>query len=119
MRQWLARRQRGFWRYVIGQGLLYATLGAAGGVGAHLALRAEVLERRWGLADLIAVAALAFALVAATLGPALWHWCRFTAHRRWRQGLCPRCCYDVRASLDHGSGQCPECGLTLEPFGRA
>jgi hypothetical protein len=116
MRQWLEKRDRGFWRYVIGQGLLYASLGAAGGVAAQLALQPEILERRWGVVDLLLVAGIAFGLVAVTIGPALWHWCRFTAERRWRQGVCPSCCYDIRMSLDHGQASCPECGLDLSQF---
>jgi len=114
MREWLERRPRGFWRWVVRQGLIYATIGAVGGVVGQLALRPDLLERRWGLIDLLLVAALGFVLVAATIGPALWHWCQFTANRRRRQGLCPRCCYDVRASLEHGSTRCPECGLALD-----
>jgi hypothetical protein len=113
IRQWLELRHRGFWRYVMRQGLLYATLGAAVAISGHLALRPGVLERPWGLVDLIVVAGLAFGAVVATLGPALWHWCQLTVRRRWRQGLCPRCCYDVRASVEHGREHCPECGLPL------
>ena len=116
MQQWLEVRHRGFRRYVIKQGLFYASLGAAGGVAGQLALRPEVLDRRWGVLDLVVVATLAFGLVAVSIGPALWHWCRWTAKRRWRQGVCPLCCYDVRASLDHGAETCPECGLALGQF---
>jgi len=117
MRQWLAKRHCGFWRYAVAQGLFYATLGAVGGVAVHLALRQGVTPQQTGSAvDLAVVVAIAFLLVAATLGPMLWHWCRFTAQRRWRQGVCPNCCYDIRATLAHGGEGCPECGITLTQF---
>jgi hypothetical protein len=53
--------------------------------------------------------------LALALPPAVVAWRkhrrRLTRIRREQTGLCPRCGYDVRASLD----RCPECGWTKVP----
>ena len=74
-----------------------------------------------GSANLVDRAGIAFGMFVVLLIPgmalyglvrlALWSWTLRRARRvrRMRDGLCPECGYDVRASPE----QCPECGVRL------
>lgn len=48
-------------------------------------------------------------LAVAAVLPTVWLAGRVRAHRRHRQGRCPACGYDLRAS----TGRCPECGTPI------
>jgi hypothetical protein len=55
-----------------------------------------------------------FPLVLSVPVPALW-WARHRrARRRRREGLCPHCGYDLRASKE----RCPECGMAIRAIKR-
>ena len=59
-----------------------------------------------------------FLAIPTVIGPVVWLDRRYTARKALRQGRCPVCKYDLRATPD-GQGmlleRCPECGSATPP----
>ena len=75
------------------------------GIGWDHERRLETGETTWGAHVRLAWPASLFGLTALLLAP------RRRATGRKREGLCPRCGYDLTGNV---SGTCPECGLKGE-----